>query len=176
MRAIPVTLSVVLLLALSSCASAEPTASLADAKSLVQLVRNEAGARIADVTTAEIAVVDDVSEACADEGDDPDGRERRWRSTSLVTLDSAAGDSLETIYADLINSFSANGWSEVTYGGGGAVELRKPESDASLNFLAAAEDADAAAPATISVTISSGCVQTQGATSDEVATLEKAGS
>lgn len=175
MRAIPVTLSAVpiLLIALSACAMAPPAASLADAKSLVQLVRNEAGARIAAGTTAELAVVDDVSEAC--DPDDSEGRERRWTSTSLVTLDPAAGDSLESIYGDLIDSFSANGWSEVSYGGRGAVSLRKPESDASLEFVADSGDTDTNVPATITVTISSGCVQTAGAESDEVATLEKAG-
>jgi len=173
MKALPVTLSAIpiLLLALSACAGSPPTASLADAKSLVQLVRNEAGARIAAGTTAELAVVDDISEPC--DPDDSDGRERRWTSTSVVSLDTAAGDSLESVYQDLIDSFSANGWSEVSYEGGGAVSLRKPESDASLQFDATAGDSG---EASISVTISSACVATAGAESDEVTTLEKAGS
>lgn len=173
MKATPVTLSslsLLLLVALSACAAPPPSASLADAKSLVQLVRNEAGARIAEAATAELAVVDDASESC--DPDDPEGRERRWTSTSLVTLDTAAGDSLDSIYKELIDSFSANGWSEVSYDGGGAVSLKKPASDASLQFLADRGDAGVAS---ISVTISSACVTTGGAESDEVTTLEKAG-
>lgn len=162
------------LVAISGCASAEPSSTLADAKSLVQLVRNEAGSRLSADTVADVTLVDDGSAACALEKDDPDGLERRWESTSVVSFVAGAGDSLEATYAELINSFSANGWSEVAYGGGGMVTLQKPDSDASLQFVAEAEDAAAATPASITVVISSGCVQTAGADSDEVVALEKA--
>ena len=158
---------------LAGCASAAAGATLADSKGLVQLVRNEAGQRLPADDVAEVKLVDDGSEACADAADDPEGRERRWASTLVVTLSPTASDSLETTYSELIDSFVGNGWSEVSYGGGGAATLQKPDEDASIAFAATQADVDAATPPSVSITIHSACVATAGAESDEVTKLEE---
>lgn len=147
---------------------------LADAKSIVQLVRNEAGERVPAASVASVTVVKDGSEACVGADDDPAGAQRRWVATSVITFTDGASSTLESAYADLINSFSANGWSEVSYGGGGSVTLQKPESDESIAFLATPADDDSAAPASITMSIASGCVDTAGEGSAEVAVLEDA--
>jgi len=151
------------------CAGSPASATLADSKGLVQLVRNEAGQRLPTDDVQEVKLVDDGSEAC---DDNPAGRERRWSSTLLVTLLPTASDSLEGTYSDLIDSFVGNGWSEVTYGGGGAATLKKPGTDASIAFTATKADPDAATPPAINITIRSACVTTAGAESDEVQELE----
>lgn len=165
-------LATALMLTLAGC-SAEPHRGprLADAKSIVQLVRNEAGERIPAESVAEVSVLSDGSEECVGQDDDSAGTQRRWVATSLITFTADAGDTLEATYADLINSFSANGWSEVSYGGGGSVTLNKPESQESIAFLATAADDAAGEPASITMSIVSGCVETVG---DESAVLEDA--
>lgn len=164
-----------LLVTLSACASDEPTGPrLANAKSIVQLVRNEAGDRVPSESVASMDVVTDGSEACLAVDEDPSGKLRRWASTSVVTFNEGDGDTLESIYADVINSFSGNGWSEVSYGGGGNVTLQKPGSDETLAFLATPEDADAGTPASLTIAITSGCVATAGEGSAEVSVLEDA--
>jgi hypothetical protein len=158
---------------LAACTSGSSGPRLVDAKSIVQLVRNEAGARMPTESVASVTLVDDGSVACETVEVDPGGVQRRWASTSLVTFTDGAGGTLEATYAELIGSFSANGWSEVTYGGGGTVTLKKPGGDATLTFLAEAEEEGT--PASIAITIESGCVATEGTGSEEVALLESAG-
>lgn len=162
-------------LALTGCASEPRTGpGLADAKSIVQLVRNEASERIPTASVAAVEIIADESQACGTAADDPKETRRRWAATSVVTLAPGAGDTLESTYADLINSFSGDGWSEVSYDGDGAVSLQKPESEDTIAFLATPMDADAGTPASITIAIVSGCVLTGGAGSAEVALLEDA--
>ena len=167
-----IALVIVVLTTLAGCASTPAGATLADSKGLVQLVRNEAGQRLPDYEVENVELVDDGSEACKDEADDPEGLERRWVSTLLITLAPTAANSLESTYSELIESFVGNGWSEVSYGGDGATELQKPDQDASIAFAATKADPDAATPPTIGITIHSACVTTAGAESDEVLELE----
>jgi len=157
---------------IAGCTSTPAGATLADSKGLVQLVRNEAGQRLPADDVEDVTLVDDGSEACAEAADDPEGLERRWASTLLVTLSPTASDTLETTYSELIDSFVGNGWSEVSYGGGGAATLQKPDQEASIAFAAAKADPNAATPPTIRITIHSACVTTAGAESDEVTKLE----
>lgn len=165
-----IALAVVLAALAAGCASTPAGATLADSKGLVQLVRNEAGQRLPADDVQEVKLVDDGSEAC--DADDPKGIERRWASTLHITMLPSASDSFETTYSDLIESFVGNGWSEVSYGGGGAATLQKPDNNASIDFAATKADVDAATPPTIRITIHSGCVTTAGADSDEVTELE----
>lgn len=159
----------------TGCTAQATGARLVDAKSIVQLVRNEAGARLPVELVADIAVESDSSQSCMAVAEDPLGTMRRWQSTTVITLADGEGSRLEPVFLDLIESFSANGWSEVTYGGGGTVSLKKPGGDATLEFVAAAESADALAPATITVNVESGCVMTAGENSEEVVVLETVG-
>ena len=154
------------------CSSTPAGATLADSKGLVQLVRNEAGQRLPADDVQEVELVDDGSEACKDAADDPAGLERRWASTLHITMLPAASETFEATYSELIDSFVGNGWSEVSYGGGGAATLQKPDQDASIAFAATKADPDAATPPTIRITIHSGCVTTGGTDSDEVKKLE----
>lgn len=177
-RFLPLALLGVMLL--SGCAAGDSDtpdtsgATLADSKGIVQLVRNEAGSRLPAESVAEVKLVDDSSEACLAEAEDPERKLRRWASTSVVTMTAEAAAGLEATYSDLIQSFVGNGWSEVSYGGGGAATLMKPDQDASIGFAATKADEAAATPPTIRITIHSGCVATDGETSDEVTTLEAA--
>ena len=176
LRTTAIVLSAALLVSLAGCASdTRRGPRLADAKSIVQLVRNEAGERIPAASVAEVTVLSDGSEPCVGASDDPAGAQRRWVATSRVTFTDGASGTLESAYADLINSFSANGWSEVSYGGGGSVTLQKPESQESIAFLATPADAAGGEPASITMSIASGCVDTAGEGSAEVAVLEDAG-
>lgn len=168
-------LAALLLLPLSGCTTDRVSGPrLADAKSVVQLVRNEAGDRVPPESVERIEVLNDASEACGSATEDPNGIQRRWVSTSAFTLVAGSGDTLEATYAELINSFSGDGWSEVTYGGRGSVTLQKPESLSTLSFLATPEDAGAGTAASITISVASGCVPTDGSGSDEVTMLDEA--
>ena len=160
------------LLALAGCAS-EPAASgatLADAKALVQLVRIETEERLPAADVVAVETVGDTSEACLPENEDAEGLQRRWVTSASVELTATGEEGIGASFQTLIDSFTANGWSEVEYGGGGVVTLSRPGSDASIDFVASlGEDG---APSTITADIRSGCVATDGADSDEVAQLE----
>ena len=167
-------LAALLLLSLSACTSDRVSGPrLADAKSVVQLVRNEAGDRVPPESVQRVEVISDASETCDSATEDPDGIQRRWVSSSAFTLAPGSGATLEATYADLINSFSGDGWSEVTYGGRGSVTLQKPESLSTLSFLATPEDVGAGTAASITISVASGCVATAGSGSDEVTLLEE---
>jgi hypothetical protein len=170
--------------ALTSCAAqsggsahsgTDVTLTLAQTKSPVQLLRNEAANRIDAFIVDTVNETEDLSTACKTAEVDPLGRERSW--TSSVEVSFKAGSAWRaTIVADeLVASFEDQGWiasrgapSAVTYTG-----LKSDTSAATIGLTVTTEDTTAGTPAKLQITTKGPCVMTEGAESDEVTRLEK---
>lgn len=135
------------------------TLSLAQTKSPVQLLRNDALARVEQRFVAETSTTDG-SEACFTEQDNPEGLVRQWHSTGELELtnDADAGYIAER----LVQSFTGDGWDDS--GEGDIVQLSSDRSVASITISSSS--------AAITVTVTGPCVTTDGPDSDEVLDLE----
>jgi hypothetical protein len=146
---------------------------LAQTKSPVQLMRNEAASRIPTGAVEMTDQVEDLSVACKSADADPEGRERSWRSSVLVTIEDGSAWRVATIGDDVAASFVEEGWS-LSKGPTTPttnIILENPGSAASVT-LAVTEGADDKSGATIRVIATGPCVDTDGAESPEVKQLE----
>jgi hypothetical protein len=170
------------LAALTGCASengASPAAgtalTLAQTKSPVQLLRNEAANRIDEFIVETINETEDFSTACKTADADPLGLERSWTSSVEVSLKAGSAWRATIVADELVASFEAQGWiasrgapSAVTYTG-----LKSENSAATIGLTVTTEDLAAGTPAKLQITTEGPCVATDGGESDEVKRLEK---
>ena len=167
------------LLAVSGCAGGESAVgavanepTLAETKSVAQLLRNEAAGRLPEIVFKEINGQDDVSEACESEADDPDGLSRSWLSTMTILLTNSQSARIATVSQELAESFVADGWVEEKTDSDNKtlIALTSETSIATIAFSVEPK-VDGQEPA-ISITTTGPCVTTAGGDSDEVKALE----
>jgi len=154
------------LLMLSGCAQ-ESGISLAEAKSSVQLLRNDAASRIPPELIDIVLVSSDLSVSCDPVSTDPDGLLRSWQSGSRISLQ--PGADLDAVVDDLVASFVDQGWE--ASGSASSTTLTSSTIFSDIEVTATEATDDTSAPE-ISLALSSPCVQTDGANSKEVRELE----
>ena len=148
--------------------------TLAQTKSPVQLMRNEAASRVPSGAISMTDQVEDLSIACKTEAADPEGRERSWRSSVLVSIEDGSAWRVANLGDDVAASFVDEGWA-LTKGPKSTTTnllLENPGSAASIT-LSETEAADGKEGASIRVIATGPCVDTDGAESQEVTQLEK---
>ena len=155
-------------------AGANSTLTLAQTKSPVQLLRNEAADRLDEFVVETVNETEDLSVACKTEKADPLGLERSWVSSVDVSLKEGSAWRVAIMADELVASFEAQGWvasrgapSAVTYTG-----LKSETSAATIGLTVTTEDLAAGTPAKLQITSKGPCVMTAGAQSDEIAKLE----
>lgn len=154
---------------LVTACSAEPRLelSLVDTKSTVQLLRNETAGRVPNDTLESVVNSEDTSVEC--DGGDP---YRHWRSSVTLNISAMRAIEAPTIFAELVDSYVADGWELDTAGLREAV-LSSADSIATIDILVT-EDADRdGVGASIEVAVTGPCVMTDGEHSDEVRELEE---
>jgi hypothetical protein len=176
------TLSIAMLSACSPpvAAGASGGVTLADTKSPVQLLRNEAASRIPTAAIESVSDAEDFSFSCKTEAEDPDGLRRSWHSTAQVVVKEASVWRVDAIVDEIAQSFVDQGWSAIPLEArerSHAVKLTKDDVSTAIRIsaqrppngeaLLANED-----PVTIDLELNGPCVDTAGADSDEVAKLE----
>ena len=150
-----------------------PDISLAESKSNVQLLRNSAESRIV-AEVVESSVETDVSVACLSTAEDPDGKIRRWHSSSEVNLVRWHAWRVAAVADILIDTFVDQSWDVVDSEGehsGAAKLLTNGNGLAEIQIEAAGTEDDSAA--TLYITVTGPCVTTDGADPDEVADFEQ---
>jgi hypothetical protein len=167
---------------LTACASGSTTAgsgggatlTLAQTKSPVQLLRNEAASRIDEFVVETVNETEDISVACKTAEADPLGLSRSWTSSVEVSFKAGSAWRATIVAEDLTASFEKQGWiasrgapSAVTYTG-----LKSETSSATIGLTVTTEDLATSTPAKLQITTKGPCVATDGAESDEVAKLE----
>jgi hypothetical protein len=157
-------------------ASTDAVLTLAQTKSPVQLLRNEAANRIDEFIVETINETEDLSTPCKTEDVDPLGLERSWTSSVEVSLKQGSAWRATIVADELVASFEAQGWiasrgapSAVTYTG-----LKSENSAATIGLTVTNEDVAAGTPAKLQITTKGPCVTTGGAKSEEVTRLETA--
>jgi hypothetical protein len=163
---------------LSACSGEDTgsaTATLAQTKSPVQLMRNEAAARVPTGAVSSNEQVEDLSVACKTEAADPEGRDRSWRSSALVNIGDDSAWRVDKIGDDVAASFVEEGW---TLSKGPKTTttiliLENPGSAASITLAVTEAAEDGESSASIRVTAAGPCVLTDGKDSQEVKQLEK---
>ena len=157
-----------LVLALAGCAGGQGI-SLAEAKSNVQLLRNDAASRIPADLVDIVLVSSDLSVSCEPESTDPEGRLRSWHSGARISL--TPGADLDAVIDDLVASFVDQGWEQSSGSTADATTLSSATifSDIEITATDAADDEHAAE---ITLALSSPCVDTDGESSKEVRQLE----
>ena len=176
---------------LSACASPTstvpgdyPDLSLADTKSPAQLLRNEAANRLPAEVIDTIIESEDVSVACLDEADDPEGTIRSWHSTADVLIKDDGETDVKQLVKDLAASFEEQGWTARSLGGNVNVASMLLESENGMTDIQVAgyePNSDQASTAleedveqlTVQIQVHGPCVRTGGPNSDEVKALEK---
>ena len=149
-------------------------ATLAQSKSYAQLLRNEASSRLPPIVLKEVAQSSDVSVACDETSDDPDGLVRSWTSSTSILITNSTASRIQKVADDLIASFVDQGWSaDVDESSAEALTVTQLTSKASLASIeiATASKAAGQAPA-ITITATGVCALTGGPDSDEVTKLE----
>ena len=102
---------------LTACAgSSSPSAgggaalTLAQTKSPVQLLRNEAASRIDEFVVETVNETEDLSTACKTEEADPLGLSRSWTSSVEVSLKEGSAWRTSIVADELVASFEEQGW------------------------------------------------------------------
>jgi len=153
-------------LVLAGCAG-DQGISLAEAKSNVQLLRNDAASRIpADVVDI-VLVSSDLSVSCESESTDPEGRLRSWHSGARISL--TPGADIDAVIDDLVASFVDQGWEQSSSSTTTTLSSSTIFSDIEITAIEATDDGDVAE---ITLALTSPCVDTDGESSKEVRQLE----
>jgi len=181
-RSMAVVAAALVVLTLAGCAgtsaapgSGEATITLAQSKSPVQLLRNEAASRLPSIIAKDVAETGDTSVACLPADEDPDGVSRAWHSSLTLLVTNSRAASIHDATDDLVASFVEQGW-VAAEGEGDAAASVAPTMLTSgtspvtieLQELPKSETQKAA----IRITTVGPCVTTDGAGSDEVLALE----
>ena len=168
-RTISIALALVAGFTLASCAGeAEAGLTLAQSKSPVQLLRNEAASRVPDGLVAEVENVSDGSTNCRSAEVDPEALQRSWKSSVRMVL--VPGADLDLMLSKLYVSFLEDGWEQGTFGSDSIVEFTRDSSVATIHISARKATDDK--PAEVQVQVAGPCVMTDGEGSDEVVNLE----
>jgi hypothetical protein len=173
----------VALLGLTGCSPAASSGpSLADTKSPVQLLRNEAASRIPPAAIESVGETEDLSVRCKTESEDPEGRRRSWHSNVEVTIDRASMWRVDAIVDQVGQSFADQGWVVAPLDARPrthALELTREGATSEIRVSAHRPDPDAEPlasdltdPVTISLELHGPCVDTDGENSDAVRKLE----
>jgi hypothetical protein len=149
--------------------SASDTATLAETKSPVQLLRNEAASRIPEAQIIEILNTQDESTSCRTPESDPDGLQRSWRS--IIRFQLVYQADVDAIVDDLVASFVDQGWDEGIYGTAAIVELTRAGSETNIHISSKKSNDDEQVGAEMQLAVAGPCVMTDGKTSDEVIKL-----
>jgi type IV pilus biogenesis protein CpaD/CtpE len=170
-----VVLSIVGLAACAPTSSAKSTVTLAQTKSPVQLLRNEAANRLGDIVIGSVNDTKDASKACESEVKDPLGLSRAWTSSVSISLSAGNGWRVDEVSTSLVDSFAEQGWSpdRVTVSGSSYTSLTSDASAVTIRVTSTPGDDAAGVPADLVITTQGPCVDTDGAESDEVTRLEK---
>lgn len=160
-----------LVLALTACAGdADTGLTLAQTKSPVQLLRNEAASRVPAGLVAEVENSSDASENCRTAEADPEGLQRSWKSSVRILLTPDADWDL--VLSKFYVSFREDGWDQGTYGSDTIVEFTRDGSLATIHISGKAPKDGAAGE--LQVQVAGPCVMTDGEGSPEVTKLEVA--
>ena len=150
------------------------TRTLAESKSPVQLLRNEAAGRLPRIVMNSAVETADVSEPCLDPADDPAGLARSWRSTTTIIVTNSRAASIHEATTALTTSFTDQGWeSSADSEPGVRSVLTSGDSDAVITITATDRSGDD--EAAISIDVTGACVLTAGPESQEVLALEGRG-
>ena len=155
-----------LVLALAGCAGGQGI-SLAEAKSNVQLLRNDAASRIPAELLDIVLVSSDLSVSCESESTDPEGRLRSWHSGARISL--TPGADIDAVIDDLVASFVDQGWEQSSSSTTTTLSSSTIFSDIEITAIEATDDGDVAE---ITLALTSPCVDTDGESSKEVRQLE----
>ena len=179
-------------LALSACGSDVgagvagefPDLTLAETKSPVQLLRNDAAGRLPPAVIDNIEETADTSVACLEEEDDPTGIVRSWHSTAIVTVQAGSVWRIDDIVDKLVESYVDQDWLARSLGQSADFRsslLTSEKSLAEITIIGQRPDEDQSATSTaevvedvtIEIQVHGPCVRTDGADSDEILNLEK---
>lgn len=160
-------ISLGLAVTLSACIETDTGLTLADTKSPVQLMRNEAASRVPAGLVEEVATASDGSVNCRTPEVDPEGLSRSWKSSARIVLTPDAD--LDLVLSKFYVSFREDGWEQGTFGSDTIVEFTKEGNIASVRVTA--REATDEKPAEVQVQVQGPCVMTDGETSDEVTKL-----
>lgn len=158
-----------------------PEVTLAETKSPVQFLRNDAASRIPTAVIDSVEGTVDESVACLDESEDPDGLIRSWHSSALVTIVSGSAWRIEAIVDNLIQSFTDQEWAARSLGETDEFRssmLTSKTSMAEIQVIGersdpnATEGDESAGQVTVEIEVHGPCVRTQGSGSEEVLKLE----
>ena len=160
-----------------------PELTIAESKSPVQLLRNDAAGRIPTAVIDTVEDANDVSVACLGENEDPEGLVRSWNSGAVVTIVSGSQWRVDAIVDNLVASFVDQGWTARSLGGSANVKSQLLSSDksmAEITVSAKIPDEDQTSISTeesvevvtVEVNVVGPCVITDGADSDEVKKVE----
>lgn len=156
---------------LVGCADAGGGQSLADTKSPVQLLRNEAASRIPVDLVEKVLVQQDESTACRTTETDPEGLLRSWRSIVRLQLRYDEAIDPQSVIEELADSFVDDGWDQGTFGVASIIELTRGGSETQIHISMSGADQEAESGAEVQLAVSGPCVMTAGADSDEVTKL-----
>ena len=150
------------------------TRTLAESKSSVQLLRNEAAGRLPRIVMNSAVETIDISVPCLAPGIDPAGLARSWNSSTTILITNSRAASIHEATIALVASFVEQGWEAADEGGTGTHSvLASEKTDAVISITASDRSSDDEAAITIDVTGS--CVLTAGPESQEVLLLEGRG-
>ena len=158
-----------------------PEVTLAETKSPVQFLRNDAASRIPTAVIDSVEGTVDESVACLDEAEDPSGLIRSWHSSALVTIVSGSAWRVEAIVDNLIQSFTDQEWAARSLGETAEFRssmLTSKTSMAEIQVIGerpdpnATEGDESAGQVTVEIEVHGPCVRTQGSGSEEVLKLE----
>ena len=141
--------------------------SLVQTKSPVQLLRNDVAGKVPKIAIEGVAELEDTSVACGG-ADDTAGVARSWLSTATFLVTNSRAATIDNVIAKIAADFENRDW--VKEAEGNATVLTSGLSPATITLEAIHKD-DAEQPA-IRISTSGPCVETDGADSDEVTTLE----
>ena len=160
-----------------------PELTIAESKSPVQLLRNDAAGRIPTAVIDTVEDANDGSVACLGENEDPEGLVRSWNSGAVVTIVSGSQWRVDAIVDNLVASFVDQGWTARSLGGSANLKSQLLSSDksmAEITVSAKIPDEDQTSISTeesvevvtVEVNVVGPCVITDGADSDEVKKVE----
>jgi hypothetical protein len=174
----------------TGCAAESDTkagVTLAATKSPVQLLRNEAATRIPTSIIETVTQTEDISKACLDEAQDPQGLQRAWHSSAQVVVEDAAHWRIDAVTDEIAATFVEQGWVARPLGGtptSHVILLSSPNSPAEIQLSANRPDPDASPTSTstaageavetvtIDLSVHGPCVATEGPESSAVKKLE----
>ena len=166
-------LAVLTALVLTGCAdtASSDTPTLAETKSPVQLLRNEAASRVQESQIEQVLNTQDESTNCRTPETDPEGLLRSWRSTSRLQLVYSPSVEVSAVVDNLAESFVKQGWDRGIYGTASIIELTRAGSETNVHISIKKANEEDQVGAEIQLAVAGPCVMTGGKESGEVRDL-----